>query len=416
MIDPRNLFGGGGTTPYPQSPIVTFLRNLFQVKQFQEQRRERETDRANQQADMEQRRAIMRAQLAQHESALKQQQDAAKRRGTTIESLYPQAPPEFHGRTIGELEDLGLLPRATADPSVGALQSVQRAQTLAGITGQPQTVTGQTLQTAFPGLQGPSPAPGQGVAGTALPVDTTIQPPTLPANQRLVTIDIGGQKFTVPEAQAAQISSQFARQQPPKPEEPKMAVTINGQTYNLSHAQAAQLAFQQQRQGEKVQMVTITDPVSGKTITVPATSLPSFFPRKAPGDEGVEGRAIARETRAEERRATQELSSLRARTNSAYQRARSLRSAAEKIDSPTAKRSAVAKADQAEAEWNALAGELATKEATRSGAAGAKTGEQRPAGGFDQLPDPKQYAGKIVKDTQTGKRYQSNGVKWVPVP
>jgi len=35
--------------------------------------------------------------------------------------------------------------------------------------------------------------------------------------------------------------------------------------------------------------------------------------------------------------------------------------------------------------------------------------------GSDQLPDPAQYAGKKVRDTQTGQILQSNGSQWVPV-
>jgi len=35
--------------------------------------------------------------------------------------------------------------------------------------------------------------------------------------------------------------------------------------------------------------------------------------------------------------------------------------------------------------------------------------------GSDQLPDPAQYVGKKVRDTQTGQILQSNGSQWVPV-
>lgn len=34
---------------------------------------------------------------------------------------------------------------------------------------------------------------------------------------------------------------------------------------------------------------------------------------------------------------------------------------------------------------------------------------------FDQLPDPAQYAGKRIRDTNTGQILQSNGSQWVPV-
>lgn len=42
---------------------------------------------------------------------------------------------------------------------------------------------------------------------------------------------------------------------------------------------------------------------------------------------------------------------------------------------------------------------------------GSAEGQQ---GGSDQLPDPAQYAGKKIKDTQTGQILVSNGREWVP--
>lgn len=35
---------------------------------------------------------------------------------------------------------------------------------------------------------------------------------------------------------------------------------------------------------------------------------------------------------------------------------------------------------------------------------------------FDNLPDPAQYAGRTVRDSATGKRYRSEGGRWVPAP
>lgn len=211
---------------------------------------------------------------------------------------------------------------------------------------------------------------------------------------------------------------------PQAPKEPTLPVVVDGRTLNLTHAQIASLAAQRERQGERPQMVTFIDPVSKKEVTIQAKDLPDFFPRKSAGEGGVESRAIAREARASEA----EVKSLQARTNAAYQRWRSLQSAADKIaaqatklteriDAQTAIRAAQAKADQAEADWRGVAGELATKEATLpSRTPQPRTDEQRPAGGFDQLPSPKQYTGQIIKDTKTGKRYRSNGTRWVPVP
>jgi hypothetical protein len=34
----------------------------------------------------------------------------------------------------------------------------------------------------------------------------------------------------------------------------------------------------------------------------------------------------------------------------------------------------------------------------------------------DELPDPAQYSGKIARDTETGKRYQSDGQQWTEIP
>jgi hypothetical protein len=36
--------------------------------------------------------------------------------------------------------------------------------------------------------------------------------------------------------------------------------------------------------------------------------------------------------------------------------------------------------------------------------------------GFNALPEPGKLSGKTVTDHQTGKKYKSNGTKWIPVP
>lgn len=59
-------------------------------------------------------------------------------------------------------------------------------------------------------------------------------------------------------------------------------VVINGQRLLVPQSVAAQLE-------NRPTMVTITDPKTGKTVRVPATSLPSFFPRRAPGQGDGEG-------------------------------------------------------------------------------------------------------------------------------
>lgn len=42
--------------------------------------------------------------------------------------------------------------------------------------------------------------------------------------------------------------------------------------------------------------------------------------------------------------------------------------------------------------------------------------ERRRAGTFDALPDPAKYKGKIARDEKTGKRFKSDGTRWVPEP
>lgn len=44
------------------------------------------------------------------------------------------------------------------------------------------------------------------------------------------------------------------------------------------------------------------------------------------------------------------------------------------------------------------------------------TSAQQAGRQFETLPDPRQFQGKIARDTVTGKRYRSDGVQWVPVP
>jgi len=66
-------------------------------------------------------------------------------------------------------------------------------------------------------------------------------------------------------------------------------VEINGQPLLVPQSVAAQLE-------SRPTMVTITDPKTGKTVRIPATSLPSFFPRRAPG-EGGEGGGVDRAQR-----------------------------------------------------------------------------------------------------------------------
>lgn len=120
-----------------------------------------------------------------------------------------------------------------------------------------------------------------------VPTGKTAREPILPAETGIV-VDIPGLGKRIalsqlPEgAQSAIITRLFD-------ENSKVDVRLaDGQVIKgVSPDKAAEIAS---RKGTpQVSMVTFRDPTSGATVTVPATAIPSFFPRKAPGGGGGGG-------------------------------------------------------------------------------------------------------------------------------
>ncbi len=171
--------GGGGPSPFPQNPLVGFLSGFLGGAMARQTMEDRKRQRKIEDAQLKQAQEAHDLQMKQSQAILQDRMEQERTRRMTASQYASQHPgglrvrPGFEDRTIGELQAAGLMGEAFIDPRQEAMQQIQSANLLAGLTRQPQPVYGSTITA----LGGPEPTTSVPAPPSMLPGPAGVEGP-----------------------------------------------------------------------------------------------------------------------------------------------------------------------------------------------------------------------------------------------